>query len=77
MFRPLNSDGLAVRLTVSRLFSWSTANFSLSFTGIHGFGSLINNFTGRFNFIASIMILCYVEQLYSCMLCISVKLFIL
>ena len=69
--RPLNSHGLAVRLTVSR----STADFSLSFTGTHGFGRLINNFTGRFSFIALIVILCYVGQLHSCMLCMYSYLF--
>ena len=62
-------------LTVSRLFSRSTANFSLSFTVTHGFGRLINNFTGRFNFNASIVILCYVDQLYICMLCMYSYLF--
>ena len=42
--------GFKAILTVSR----STANFSLSFTGTHGFGHLINNFTRHFNFIALI-----------------------
>ena len=35
--RPFNSHSLTVRLTISRLFSRSNANFSLSLTVTYGF----------------------------------------
>ena len=52
------------------MVSWSTANFSLSFTGTHGFGRLINNFTRCFNFTASIVM--YANFISACSLCTAI-----